>query len=38
MNKNGEPIMPALQVGKAAISLELQPLVERLQPGMESLL
>jgi hypothetical protein len=38
VDKNGKPILPALQVGKAAIGLELQSLVERLQPGVESLL
>ena len=38
MDKNGKAVMPALQVGKAAIGLELQRLVERQQPGVESLL
>jgi hypothetical protein len=38
VDKNSKPILPALQVGKAAIGLELQSLVERLQPGVESLL
>jgi hypothetical protein len=38
MDKNGEPVPPTLQVGKTAISLELQPLVQGQHPGIESLL
>jgi len=38
MDKNSEPFAPALQVGKTAIGLKLQPLVQGQQPGLKSLL
>jgi len=38
LHKTGKAITPTLKVGESAISLELQRLVERQQPGIESLL